>query len=261
MTQVLTANIMSKTNVLPYAKRAPSFLDAPSGRASPLEAESQVTRSPLSILVVGKPLSARERLVSLVSAGIQVQALAQCAAVAEAIKIASIRPVGCAIIELVRNDEPWPLLRDRLNALSRLTRSLALLDTTSPLEMAPFMDIGLAAVLPCTLDSSVLLKVIRNVISDGTWPLEGINNAQPSAIFTPRQITVLHLLYEGLSNKEIAGHIGVSDSSVKCTIQQLFRKLGARSRAQLIRVLLESSPELLTIQKGVAVQPVAVSAR
>jgi len=261
MTQVLTANIMSKITVIPYGKRERSFLEAPPRRASPLETESQVSRLPLSILVVGQPLFVREKLMSLVSAGIQVQRLADCAAVAEAIKIASLRPVGCAIIELVRNDEPWPPLRDRLKALSHLTRSLALLDTTSPLEMAPFMDIGLAAVLPCTLDSSVLLKVIRNVISDGTWPLDGINNAQPSARFTPRQITVLHLLYEGLSNKEIAGYIGVSDSSVKCTIQQLFRKLGARSRAQLIRVVLESSPELLTIHKGVAVQPVAVSAR
>jgi len=42
-----------------------------------------------------------------------------------------------------------------------------------------------------------------------------------------------------LSNKEIAARIGVSESSVKATFQQLFSKSGVRTRSQLVRIVLE----------------------
>jgi two-component system nitrate/nitrite response regulator NarL len=50
---------------------------------------------------------------------------------------------------------------------------------------------------------------------------------------------VLSYIFEGLANKEIAGRIGVSESSVKAILQQLFTKTGVRTRSQLVRVALE----------------------
>jgi two-component system nitrate/nitrite response regulator NarL len=50
---------------------------------------------------------------------------------------------------------------------------------------------------------------------------------------------VLSLVFEGLANKEIAEQIGVSASSVKATLQQLFSKMGVRTRSQLVRIALE----------------------
>jgi DNA-binding NarL/FixJ family response regulator len=58
---------------------------------------------------------------------------------------------------------------------------------------------------------------------------------------TERQQRVLRGVFEGLTNKEIAFHIGVSESAVKATLQQLFRKTGVRTRAQLVRIVMESS--------------------
>ena len=46
-------------------------------------------------------------------------------------------------------------------------------------------------------------------------------------------------MFEGLTNKEIAERIGVSESSVKATLQQLFSKTGVRTRSQLVRIALE----------------------
>jgi len=57
--------------------------------------------------------------------------------------------------------------------------------------------------------------------------------------FTGRERQVLSYVFEGLINKEIAGGIGVSESSVKATLQQLFSKTGVRTRSQLVRVALE----------------------
>jgi DNA-binding NarL/FixJ family response regulator len=57
--------------------------------------------------------------------------------------------------------------------------------------------------------------------------------------FTEREQQVLSCVFEGLANKEIAARIGVSESSVKATLQQLFSKTGVRTRSQLVRIVLE----------------------
>ncbi len=54
-----------------------------------------------------------------------------------------------------------------------------------------------------------------------------------------REAEVLHLVVQGLANKEIAVRMKLSESVVKNTIQHLFSKTGVRSRSQLVRVALE----------------------
>jgi DNA-binding NarL/FixJ family response regulator len=58
---------------------------------------------------------------------------------------------------------------------------------------------------------------------------------------TQREDQVLRGVFEGLANKEVAAKIGVSETSVKATLQQLFRKTGVRTRSQLVRIALEGS--------------------
>ncbi len=60
---------------------------------------------------------------------------------------------------------------------------------------------------------------------------------------TPREQKVLRSVFEGLTNKEMARQIGVSQSSVKATLQQLFDKMGVRTRGQLVRIAIEQSLE------------------
>jgi DNA-binding NarL/FixJ family response regulator len=71
--------------------------------------------------------------------------------------------------------------------------------------------------------------------------LRAAGNRQESKAerFTERERQVLSGVFEGLVNKEIADRIGVSESSVKATLQQLFSKTGVRTRSQLVRITLE----------------------
>ena len=55
---------------------------------------------------------------------------------------------------------------------------------------------------------------------------------------TPRQQRVLSGICEGLGNKEIAAAEGVSETAVKATVQQLFRKMRVRRRILLVRIAL-----------------------
>jgi len=63
--------------------------------------------------------------------------------------------------------------------------------------------------------------------------------ARELAALNHRETDVLRLLVQGLSNKEIAARVEMSESTVKNTIQQLFAKTGVRTRSQLVRVALE----------------------
>lgn len=48
----------------------------------------------------------------------------------------------------------------------------------------------------------------------------------------------------GLTNRKIGENLGVSASSVKTAVQQLFYRSGVRTRGQLVRVALEGSLQL-----------------
>jgi two-component system, NarL family, nitrate/nitrite response regulator NarL len=67
----------------------------------------------------------------------------------------------------------------------------------------------------------------------------------PTVRFTERDQQILRFLVEGLANKEIASELGISESAVKASVQQLFAKMSVRTRSQLVRVALEDYREYL----------------
>jgi two-component system, NarL family, nitrate/nitrite response regulator NarL len=56
----------------------------------------------------------------------------------------------------------------------------------------------------------------------------------PAVALTPREIEVLAALADGLGNKAVARRLGISPHTVKFHIEQLFRKLGAGTRAEAV---------------------------
>jgi len=113
---------------------------------------------------------------------------------------------------------------------------------------------GVAGVFRKHDSASSLAQGIREVMSGKVWldqdELRGALQAESGAAgqgappaFTEREQQVLSAVFEGLANKEIGARLGVSESSVKATLQQLFSKTGVRTRSQLVRVVLEQYRE------------------
>lgn len=58
--------------------------------------------------------------------------------------------------------------------------------------------------------------------------------APPLPGLTPRETEVARAVREGLRNAEVAARLGVSEHTVKQNLKAIFRKLGVRSRTELL---------------------------
>ncbi len=63
-----------------------------------------------------------------------------------------------------------------------------------------------------------------------------VEPAREAAGMTRRELEILSLIAEGLSNKEIAGKLFVSENTVKTHASRVFDKLGARRRTQAVQM-------------------------
>lgn len=57
---------------------------------------------------------------------------------------------------------------------------------------------------------------------------------------TPREMEILELIAAGLSTREIAGRVFVSENTVKTHSSRVFEKLGARRRTQAVQLAKEA---------------------
>jgi PAS domain S-box-containing protein len=93
-----------------------------------------------------------------------------------------------------------------------------------------------------------LAAIIADVSEEQTVPAGSTSalseeEARPS--LNTRELDALRLVVQGLSNKEIAAQMNISESAVKNTLQQLFGKTQVRTRSQLVRVALEQYRDML----------------
>ena len=117
-------------------------------------------------------------------------------------------------------------------------------------EAAELIRCGISGIFMKHNSAALLAQGIRDVLAGKVWFEQELlrvamhGNASPlqesqSERFTQRERQVLSYVFEGLANKEIAERVGVSESSVKATLQQLFSKTGVHTRGQLVRIALE----------------------
>lgn len=83
----------------------------------------------------------------------------------------------------------------------------------------------------------------EQTVPEGSEPGSLDQHERPS--LNSRELDALRLVVQGLSNKEIASRMNISESTVKNTLQQLFGKTDVRTRSQLVRVALERYRDLL----------------
>jgi DNA-binding NarL/FixJ family response regulator len=98
---------------------------------------------------------------------------------------------------------------------------------------------GAAGFILKSASCDAITQSLKTMLSGKPWTPAPILAAaeNPMASLSPALLRVLSGLKQGLSNKQIAAEMGISDKTVKVYMSTLYRKLGVNSRAQALFLL------------------------
>lgn len=108
------------------------------------------------------------------------------------------------------------------------------------------LELGVSGFISKRSEPEVLNQALRLILDGGTYLPPSVLQPSASAIIqdrrctgtakslTNRQNQVLNLVAQGLSNKQIAYEMGVSEATVKLHINALLRSVGATNRTQAV---------------------------
>lgn len=102
------------------------------------------------------------------------------------------------------------------------------------LVAAVFASLGIWLGLRLTRHTETI--VVREVMVEAPTTFVRDESKLRSLGITPRELEILQLIAEGLSNKEIAERVFVSENTVKTHSSRVFDKLGARRRTQAVQL-------------------------
>jgi len=204
----------------------------------------------VSILLIDDHVLFRESVSRLLNLEPGLNVTAHCGSTQEGLEILARSQVDIVLLDFdlagLKGTEFVPLARQQ----GYQGKILVVTAGLSQADAAQLIRSGVSGIFMKNLSADLLAQGIRDVVEGKVWFDQGLlqsvlsneaalHTEHPSTDLTERQRQVLRLVFEGLANKEIGERIGVSESSVKATLQQLFSKMAVHTRSQLVRAVLE----------------------
>jgi two-component system, NarL family, nitrate/nitrite response regulator NarL len=206
----------------------------------------------IRILLVDDHSLFRESLSRLLQAEPDLRIVATCSNATEALAIVEREAVDLVLLDFDLGEQEGSLFLDSVKARSFAGRILMVTAGMSDAGTLRAMEAGAAGIFlkhspPAQLLEAIYKvmrgemfldsRAVRSLVAGASGKSEEQRTSQP---FTQRERAVLKGVFEGFTNKEIAGQLEISEGSVKAVLQQLFDKTGVRTRSQLVRMALES---------------------
>jgi two-component system nitrate/nitrite response regulator NarL len=207
-----------------------------------------LTSARIRLILLDNHLLFRESLAQLLASQHDFELVAECTTPVEALKSLQHSGVDVILVDIGIAKEfiPWS---QRVRYPVKCLVIAAQVDATGS---AIVLKYGASGIFLASDSSSRLMQAIRLVASGDAWVDQKVLQllaerfphfeARWPGNLTRREQTVLQGVVDGLSNRKIASQIGVSESTIKAALQQLFKKAGVRTRSQLVRVAIEGPP-------------------
>ncbi len=137
-----------------------------------------------------------------------------------------------ALVDLLLGGESGPEICERLREEAPAPRVL-LMSGAGGISPRAARAAGAAGFVSKDRSASEIATLVRRVGSG----MEAFGESAPSGapILSDRELEILGLIAEGATNREIAGDLFLSPHTVKEHTSSLYRKLGARNRADAVQ--------------------------
>jgi two-component system, NarL family, nitrate/nitrite response regulator NarL len=205
-------------------------------------------RERIRLVLLDDHVLLRESLARLLASEQDFELVAECATPAEALKSLKAQKVDVLLVDLGMAHE--------FIACARKARYqgkyLVIAREIDPTASALVLKYGASGIFAETDSSSRLIQAIRRVANGEAWVDQKVIQLLADRYphyesrwlndLTEREQTALNGVVEGFSNRKIADQMGVSESTIKATLQQLFNKTGVRTRSQLVKIALAGLP-------------------
>ena len=175
-----------------------------------------------------------------------------CASIREALQLLAERAFDIVLLDHDLGNERASQFLPAAREAGFSGRVLVVTAWVSDTEARRLLRQGVAGIFLKEAPLSELIGSIRSVAEGGGPTSDWAGRRSPEAsgsaaapLFNNRQQRVLRFVVEGLSNKEIAWRLQISESYVKAILQSLFEKTGVRTRGQLVRVAFEQYEDQL----------------
>ena len=181
--------------------------------------------------------------------------VAHCATSEEALAALRLHEIDLALLDYDLGDENGLQFIRKAREAGYAGRIFIVTAGMSDAESVRALGLGVCGIFLKHSSPALLADAIRKVMAGETWidqrcvqalvrAVDRTGDREQGRQLSERERAVLKCVSEGLSNKEIAQHLGISEASVKSALQQLFMKTGVRTRSQLVRVALEEFPSV-----------------
>ena len=127
---------------------------------------------------------------------------------------------------------------------AKLPQTKVLILTTSTVsdDLAKAIEAGAEGAVTKATANAKLITALRAISAGKRWISpeisELIEQDPPAPSLTPRQGEILDCVTRGLTNKDIARLLGISERMVEEHIESLFQKIGAANRAEAVAIAL-----------------------
>ena len=204
----------------------------------------------IRLLLIDDHTLFRESLSRLLQSEQGLEVVANCSSLIEAVRILKSHEIDMVLLDLDLGSEKGADLLEDLQAIGFEGKVLLVTAGVNDRDVPGMIRKGIAGIFMKHNPPALLVQGIRDAMNGKVlfeqdllkrvFEAAGESHSEPRHTgLTARERLVLSLVFEGLTNKEVADRIHISESAVKSCLQHLFTKTGVRTRSQLVRVALE----------------------
>lgn len=155
------------------------------------------------------------------------------------------KKIDLIILDLDMPDMSWEEGLAEIRKKAENSRFVVISASEDVRNIRRVLESGVCGYIPKRSDPKILNSALQLVLDGGTYIPPAVIESNGSAAsanggkpkgktLTNRQAQVLDLVAQGMSNKQIAYEMGVSEATVKLHINALLRSIGVTNRTQAV---------------------------